>query len=397
MSFSALRIARPSLAGGLCLLAVAVLGCGGETPPNGISTSSETAPVDSGPLPVAVTPITEHDFGVMKTGEKGAYDFPLRNEGEAELRLSGLESSCKCTVGDLETDVVPPGEEATITVSWNPDKPYANFQQQVVVRTNDPRMSEALFTVKGKIAELIEILPGAKWDMGAVGSTREPVKLGGEIVSSIVDRFEIVGFANESGDVTVSWEPIAAEELVERELRSGYRVTAEVDVETKPREVADAFTLDLEVPEGDGDGDGDDGETLPLAFEIKVAGKRAGEIVLIPKPGTAWSPTLSILDLGEVGVREGGRGELILFVAGMEEGETFAVTSVDDPTEQLTVSTEYLGDVGGGKKQRHLLTIAAEPPLKPAAFVGVERAYVVLHTNHPRTDTIGMEISLRIR
>ena len=66
--------------------------------------------------------------------------FAVQNAGEADLVISNLVTSCGCTRAELSSSVIPPGQRADLTVTFD-----ANFHptQGEVTRlvwfaTNDP-------------------------------------------------------------------------------------------------------------------------------------------------------------------------------------------------------------------------------------------------------------------
>lgn len=66
--------------------------------------------------------------------------FAVQNAGEADLVISNLVTSCGCTTAGLSSSVIPPGQRADLTVTFD-----ANFHptQGEVTRlvwfaTNDP-------------------------------------------------------------------------------------------------------------------------------------------------------------------------------------------------------------------------------------------------------------------
>ncbi|MEM1061014.1 MAG: DUF1573 domain-containing protein [Planctomycetota bacterium] len=364
--------------------------------PAGVSPGTDgvatDVPPDLGPQPLAVMPVTEFDFGVMRAGEVGKYGFKILNEGDAVLRLSPVETTCSCTVAGTPTDTVPPGEEAVVTVEWNPDKPFESFTQRASVDTNDPANSQLMFSITGKVTELVVVEPRRRWDVGVLGGEREPAEVSGVIYSEIVDAFDVVEAVTDSDTLEVSWAPLPAERLEKLEAKSGYEVTAKIEISERVGAFSESFDLVASVP-GETD---EDGAPLPLNFPIELKGRRSGEIVFVATPGVQWSAPRSLLSLGDFAGEDGASAELIVFVAGMGE-ERFQVTSLDDPTGRLTATSEFLGDVAGGKRQRHRLTIAARAPVGVGDFTGRSAAEITLRTNHPRIESIPLRIDFRVR
>jgi len=92
------------------------------------------------PAPRLDMPSTSHDFGRIYEVWDVTHIFAVQNAGEADLVISNLVTSCGCTTAELSSSVIPPGQRADLTVTFD-----ANFHptQGEVTRlvwfaTNDP-------------------------------------------------------------------------------------------------------------------------------------------------------------------------------------------------------------------------------------------------------------------
>jgi len=69
--------------------------------------------------PVMTFTQTVHDFGKMVQGEIVKYTFHFKNTGKTDLKITGVSTSCGCTVGNYPHGPVKPGEEGDVEVTFN--------------------------------------------------------------------------------------------------------------------------------------------------------------------------------------------------------------------------------------------------------------------------------------
>ncbi|WP_338793628.1 DUF1573 domain-containing protein [Bernardetia sp. Wsw4-3y2] len=79
---------------------------------------------------------TVHDFGNIKEGEVVEHIFKFKNVGETPLILTGVQPSCGCTASDFTKDPVAPGEEGTISLSFNSSGKVGAQNKTATVKAN---------------------------------------------------------------------------------------------------------------------------------------------------------------------------------------------------------------------------------------------------------------------
>ena len=91
--------------------------------------------------PQAEVPVVSHDFGEIPPSPPVAYVYAIQNIGTADLHLSNLVTSCGCTVAELSTSIVPPGQRADLQVIFDPGfhETVGPVTRVVWVATDDPR------------------------------------------------------------------------------------------------------------------------------------------------------------------------------------------------------------------------------------------------------------------
>lgn len=81
---------------------------------------------------------TRRDLGVVTPREKMSLEFQLRNPGARNLTVSNLRSSCGCAPATIDKNPIPPGETATIAVSFQTPEAAGLVGHAVLFETDDP-------------------------------------------------------------------------------------------------------------------------------------------------------------------------------------------------------------------------------------------------------------------
>lgn len=91
--------------------------------------------------------IIEHDFGeITQFGGMVSTTFQVNNDGNDNLEILSISTSCGCATAEIEEMVVAPGESTVLTVFFDPDhheEPGGRFSRTVFIETNDPANPEA--------------------------------------------------------------------------------------------------------------------------------------------------------------------------------------------------------------------------------------------------------------
>jgi len=92
----------------------------------------------------------EHDFGVVKqSGGLVSHEFSFVYEGDIERKVIGVPTSCGCTTAEVDTDMLVPGQEGVLTVTFDPNlhaEPEGRFFKTAELLTEPPL--EAISEVK---------------------------------------------------------------------------------------------------------------------------------------------------------------------------------------------------------------------------------------------------------
>ena len=110
---------------------------------------SQPVPDSAKPHPTVAVDEETFNFGVFEKEQKGEHSFTVRNEGKSALTLKVLEKSCSCTSVDLSRSSVLPGQNARITMKWEPNNTGGSYRQGVEIGTNDPARPRFQLFVEG--------------------------------------------------------------------------------------------------------------------------------------------------------------------------------------------------------------------------------------------------------
>ncbi|MEQ8768709.1 MAG: DUF1573 domain-containing protein [Planctomycetota bacterium] len=120
---------------------------------------AELADAASGPPPSIVFESLEHDFGRIYQGEKREHTYQFVNEGEGDLIIKDVRPTCGCTVGDVSSKFLRPGEKATIDIDFDSTKFSGPVTKFIKVFSNDPQRQVLDLKFTAEIVRLFETNP----------------------------------------------------------------------------------------------------------------------------------------------------------------------------------------------------------------------------------------------
>ena len=130
----------------LTLVLLAGLGC--EAPANGPvavaqfepqspEAASSAAPTSGAPHIVFAEPV--YDFGKVEQGKQVTHMFRFTNQGGQELRIESVKTSCGCTAAVISEEVIPSGQEGTISATFDTTHFSGEKAKGITVYSNDPQ------------------------------------------------------------------------------------------------------------------------------------------------------------------------------------------------------------------------------------------------------------------
>ena len=126
-----------------------------ETPPSGGTTPDTVAFI--GPRMQVAEPV--FDFGQVEQGEQVTHDFRFTNQGNRDLRVQSVKTSCGCTAAVIAADTIPPGTEGTIQATFDTKRFAGQKAKDIRVHTNDPLSPVTTLTLRGEITTEMQVQP----------------------------------------------------------------------------------------------------------------------------------------------------------------------------------------------------------------------------------------------
>jgi len=337
----------------------------------------------SGPQPKAVIDETEYDFGRMEVGEEREHVFMIRNEGEAPLKIKKGKTTCQCTVSDVETGELAVGASAKITLKWKPTVQAEQFGKGAAILTNDPENKVISLKILGMVAPRLITYPSNNWDVPEILND-EPTVFSGQVVSPVMDKFQIVALECKSPFVSAESLPADPEKLKVHNGLSGFQIRVSISPELPLGAFAIPLTIKTDVPERTSDGK----LGSEMSVEVLISGRRRGPFRIV---GRAWDEDQMVMMLGTFNAIDGKKLTLPVFVRGTpQEGLKFTEPpQCDPPALQATLAPD---EKATGKHARYLLTLEYPAGSPRVTFLKDHPASVRLHTNHPGAREVDLQV-----
>ncbi|MCF8260592.1 MAG: DUF1573 domain-containing protein [Melioribacteraceae bacterium] len=93
------------------------------------------------------------DFGDVVEGDIVDTEIELINNGEFDLKISDVKTSCGCTAALLSSEKLSPGEKGTLKIELDTNDRVGKMTRTITLFTNDPKNSRAVITVFANISE----------------------------------------------------------------------------------------------------------------------------------------------------------------------------------------------------------------------------------------------------
>ncbi len=100
-----------------------------------------------------------HDFGTVEQGDQVNRLFKFTNQGTRDLRIESVKTSCGCTAAVISSEVIPPGQEGTISATFDTSRFFGERVKTISVHSNDPLQPVTTLTFQGAIAVEVAVEP----------------------------------------------------------------------------------------------------------------------------------------------------------------------------------------------------------------------------------------------
>ncbi len=139
----------------LCPSVISGVRAESETPPSGSIPPDTVAFI--GPRMQVDEPV--FDFGRVEQGKKVTHDFRFTNQGNRDLRVRSVKTSCGCTAAVIAADTIPPGTEGAIQATFDTKRFAGQKAKDIRVHTNDPLNPVTTLTLQGEITTEVQVQP----------------------------------------------------------------------------------------------------------------------------------------------------------------------------------------------------------------------------------------------
>jgi hypothetical protein len=280
------------------------------------------------------------------------------------------QTTCKCTLGEVTSDAIPPGGSTQVKLEWSALAGSGPFHQTATLITNDPLSSNVELTIDGLVTEATNVSPPEfVFDKIPAGESQSAEVF---VMAMLEDDLTVsepkFSDAATSDKFEVKIEPAEQKELPNPNAENGVRLV----VTAKPGLPLGRLHQSLSVRTNLADAE---------KLEIPMVGRVVGDISV---HGLDWNEQLGLLSLGKVDSSTGRRSRVNIVVRGSGAADVkLEVVSSDPPELKATV--------GESKPLRDTLLhipVEIEVPAGTRPMVRLstaqgEEGRVVLKTTHP--------------
>lgn len=123
---------------------------------------------------------TEINAGVMSEDDEPlTFSFNCKNVSKKQIAISKINTTCGCTVAEVENPVLEPGDKTVIKVVFNPfGHPGKAFLRTFVYSAFSEKEPVAILTVNGEVAPSGKLWKDYRYTMGALKLRNKTIDFG---------------------------------------------------------------------------------------------------------------------------------------------------------------------------------------------------------------------------
>ncbi len=277
-----------------------------------------------------------YQFGEMDNTSKVEHTFEIKNEGDLTLVIKRVKPACGCTVANLSSKEIAPGETATISTALSLKNRHGRQHKSIRVESNDPKTPNYMLYLEGKAVSNIELTPRNAY-FGQVSVTA-------------------------TGKRTVLVKGKSPLDITSAVSSSEYFVPY-LDTTNAPHEYALTISLNPPIPMGATQG------------EIRLARKNGIDIVIPVSVMGVGSLTVAPKELVIRSMNQQTVTRYIIIRPG--EVKDFELLSVELPNEQMSSSITALGNNGYRIQLKNIEAVEALNGQKVIIKTDVEKMPVI--------------------
>jgi hypothetical protein len=317
-------------------------------------------------------------FGRMEPQTTGKHSFEVRNIGTAPLTVNVAGTTCKCTVGGVSANEVPPGDKAFVTLEWNTGYKFQTYSQSAEVRTNDPTKPAFSLEVEGKVRRLF----GAEDEELVVPSITPGKAVTADTIfySQIWEDMEIVDVKTTLPGVAAQFLPVEERDLKRLEAKSARTLRVTVPGDLPSGEFRDAIRIKA-APAG---------KPQEVAeFELPLRGKTLKRFTL----NGLFNENDALL-IGQV--PQGAGKTVRLSIKLRDEDLSFPVQKIEVKPSYLKVTVEPHQEADLPTPGLYDVTIEVPADAPVGQYMGNPQGSLKITTGHPRVPEITFQVMLAV-
>ncbi|MFN0017035.1 MAG: DUF1573 domain-containing protein [Pirellulaceae bacterium] len=332
---------------------------------------------NTGTPKVEVVEKTFH-FGRMDPQTSGKHAFEVRNVGTAPLTLNVTGTTCKCTVGGVSNNEVPPGDKAFVTLEWNTGYKFQTYSQSAEVRTNDHLKPVLSLEVTGTVrrlfgAEVEElVLPPITPGKSATADVT--------VFSQIWEEMDIIEVKTTLPGIAAQFLPADPAEEKRLEAKSARLLRVTVPGDLPSGEFRDAIRIKA-APAGK--------PSEVAEFELPLLGKTLKRFT-IHGPFNEHDALL----IGQV--PHGAGKTLRMTIKLRDEDLSFPIQKIEVEPSYLKVTVEPHQEAALATPGLFDLTVEVPADAPIGQYLGNPQGSIRITTGHPRVPEIKFKVMLAV-
>lgn len=333
----------------------------------------------------------EHNFGSMSKGESRSHTFLVKNEGDYPLEIQLKETTCQCTMANLESAKVEPGQTHEVTLTWSPKDYSPEFGQRATISTNDPDRPSVELTVVGKVT--FDVLP----------SPRSLIMSNVLVDQGFTETVYVYGFKTANLEVTSA-------EFANPANRGNFDVKLELLAEGSEelaKEKGAISGVAVRITGKPGMPIGPIRETLLLKtnqkgfedFEVPVEGFVRGAVTLQTNRQYPFDAERNRLKLGTINVDSSKSAEIQVQIRGEKSSEVEVTIDPNEIKPNDILSAEVVRKQTLGDLTIFTVRVTVTGKGETHSYLGnklEENASIVLRTTHPSAQKIDLYVQFAL-
>jgi hypothetical protein len=144
-----------------------------------------------------------HAFGRIEPRAKVRGEYILTNTGKETLEIDKVGKSCGCTVPELETKILEPGQSVPLKITFSASDRPGKVEKKLWVTTKAPHLPEKLtMTLTATVVKFVEAKPD-KFNLTIMDGPQTETL----VLESIDDQpFKVTGFTSNENCITVNFD-----------------------------------------------------------------------------------------------------------------------------------------------------------------------------------------------